>query len=260
LGLNVCDFDFVLAGVVARFPHGNPVTIGGQSRGAVIDGCVSQTFPANGATVVAPLKESRVDKEDLVPPDKVDLVLPFQRLTTHVNGRFDKTDCRHPNGGADLPVYQNVLNESQIGPFKGAYETLSLMWFLTSVVRDPSADVPSMARKAVQKRLNKKRKELQLEFFKLSLSPSNGWLGLCTLNSVQKFRLILSDSIETEGVLLETNPMPADVTVHFDFLKEIAVERVSKAMVSNQGFYTNDDKQYLNPKGIQVGPILDEAW
>jgi hypothetical protein len=239
-GLNVSDFEFVLAGVAARFPHGNPVTIGGRARSAY-DGGGRQTFFAEGATFAAPVWENRV--------------------TTHVNGRSNERGRRHPAGDEDdLSRSDGIASIVQEDFRVEVRMIIASMGFLAAVARDPAADVPSMARKAVQKRLNKKRKDLQTEFLKLSIGPSDGWLGFCTLNSVQKFRLALSDSLETEGVILATNPMPANVAVYFDFLEEIAGERASKAMVSNQGFYTNDDGQYVSPEGAHVGPIMDEAW
>jgi hypothetical protein len=250
------DRDFVLAGIAARFPMGSRGSVGGQGRGVKgRGGRGGRTSSKQGA---APRAASAYDGYsglgDKVPP------IPL-KSTPPAGGGYGRSDGKNlpKKEGPPETDTSNQLVDDDPDLRKEVEVKVESMGFLTLVVRDPAADPPTMVRKAVQERLNKKRQELQSVFRKLVNSPSDGWLGFCTLNSLQKFRLALSDSKETEGVRLRTDPMPATAVDHHDFLKGIARERAAASQVTNQGFYTNDDKHYVDPKGVNMAAIVDEA-
>jgi hypothetical protein len=258
-GLDGNDLDFVLSGVAARFPKGNRAHVERKGQGVSgRGGRGGRNPPKQGAawktaSAKVGFEESWGDK---VPPAS-------SKSTSSTGGGYGR------GGGLGLPKKEGPTGTDSSNQLDADSDLLDLqmevrikiesMGFLAKVARDPAANSPEMARDAVQKRLIKKRKELHAGFLALDNSPSDGWLGFCTLNSLQKFRLALSDSIETENIRLGTDPMPATAPDHFDFLKEIASERAASCMVSNQGFYTNDDKHYADPKRVSGAAIGDGA-
>jgi hypothetical protein len=255
-GLDGNDLDFVLSGVAARFPKGDRAYAGGRGQGVKGRGGRGGRTPSKRGASSKDANAMYGDDDswsDKVLPETSDSKLP-------AGGGYGR------GGGLGLPTKEGPTGRANNQPDvdkdppdlqKEVGVKIESMGFLTKVVRDTAANSPTMTRDAVQKRLNKKRQELQSAFLKLVKSPSDGWLGFCTLNSLQKFRLALSDSKETEGVRLRTDPMPATAVDHHDFLKGISNERIAKSMVSNQGFYTNDDKHYVDPKGVEVAAIGD---
>jgi hypothetical protein len=118
---------------------------------------------------------------------------------------------------------------------------------LREVTREAGADPPSMDRKSVQKRLNKKRSELQKKLILLNESSLDGYWCFESLNAIQRFRLSSSDALATDGVRLRTNPLPSNFHELIVPIGAIANERGLSGEVSNYGFYTNEDRRYRAP-------------
>jgi hypothetical protein len=112
---------------------------------------------------------------------------------------------------------------------------------LPKVVRDPSANQPSMDRKSVQRRLNAKRKGLMEAIESLFSNPEPEEIFDC-LNSIQSFRLAARDAMVKEltgTVFLSTNPLPPNglPEAYRNILIEMSYMLSEDHLVTEFGFF-----------------------
>jgi hypothetical protein len=123
-----------------------------------------------------------------------------------------------------------------------------LLAVLPKVTRQQGSEKPHMDLKSVQKRLNRKRAELQKELSTLAEKPEEPYYAFRSLNAIQAFRIAAQDAKATKGCRLPTDPLP---NLGWDELEQILTDLASSLCdenkVGSNGFFTDEDHQFHAP-------------
>lgn len=247
------DVDYVLRAVNGAYP-----------RVGAADANVAPVGP-KGSTVAAPAKAKPKGKAKVGGTKTVAGANAPAVVTPRANASSGGYGSKAPLRGADPTPQPPTVgggqggqtgpkttvpgNDRDQGVLKDVLLKIGILApFLPTVSREAGADPPSMDRGSVQKRLNRKRVELQKGFEAiLNQSDDDRSSVLNLLNQIQRFRLAALDAISTEGIHLRTDPIPEDYRTWSDVLKNACQERIDSGMVSDYGFFLNDDHLYDPP-------------
>lgn len=144
-----------------------------------------------------------------------------------------------------------------------------LLRTLPSVSRQQGSEKPHMDLKSVQRRLNRKRAELQAELSHLMDEPEEAYYAFRSLNAIQSFRIAAKDAKATKGCRLPTNPIPEGFGTVVGVLEALSNSLKGEGKVSSNGFFTDEDHQFRLPEfsreeetGDPSQPVLSEdiSW
>jgi hypothetical protein len=149
-------------------------------------------------------------------------------------------------GGEPTPSSKKKEAESNAGNFLGEVSrTLDpLLKVLPKVSRQQGSVSPHMDLKSVQRRLNKKRSELQKELDLLLVEPGEAMYAYRSLNAIQSFRIAAKDATVTKGCRLPTNPIPEGFGGVLGILNDLALSLKREGKVASNGFFTDEDHQF----------------
>jgi hypothetical protein len=140
---------------------------------------------------------------------------------------------------------------------------------LPKVTRQQGAEKPHMDLKSVQKRLNRKRGELQKEFDRLANEPEEAYYAFTSLNAIQAFRIAAKDATATKGCRLPTDPLPPkeEFDQLVEILEKLAAQQLLDGKITSNGFFSDEDHDFSPPiegegnrnPGNQQTPSNEEA-
>lgn len=214
-GLDGHDLDFVLNFVNTQFPKGNRnLTSPGRGRGNGSGGGRGRGGRGNNSVASSKLSSATKQNGDGVGQDVQE---DSKSLTV-----TSKTDV------VEKCVLKDVL-----------YDLGDIKFALPKVSRADSSNEPSMSRKSVQTRLNKKRSGLQKELLKFSNNPVEGG-QVELLNGIQMFLLAAADASATADVRLRTSPLPHSIRQLSRTLVQL-IEGWNPERISSTGFFLTED-------------------
>lgn len=119
---------------------------------------------------------------------------------------------------------------------------------LPMVTRQQGSQKPHMDLKSVQKRLNRKRAELQKELSLLADEPEEAFYAFRSLNAIQAFRIAAQDASTTKGCRLPTDPIPGTGWDELmDVLAKLGQRLSDENRISSNGFFTDDGHEFQTP-------------
>jgi len=118
---------------------------------------------------------------------------------------------------------------------------------LPQVTRQQGSEKPHMDLKSVQKRLNRKRSELQKALSLLADQPEEAYWAYESLNKIQAFRIAAKDGSTTKGSRLATDPIPKEWDQLLPILEETSKTLIESDCVSSNGFFTDEDHDFSPP-------------
>jgi hypothetical protein len=140
---------------------------------------------------------------------------------------------------------------------------------LPMVMRQQGSEKPRMDLKSVQKRLNRKRAELQKELSNLADQTEEAYYAFASLNAIQAFRIAARDASTTKGCRLPTDPLPSKEVFDplVEILRALALRLKSENKVASNGFFTDEEHEFSPPNlegscrvpGNQQTPSSEEA-
>jgi hypothetical protein len=173
-------------------------------------------------------------------------------------------------GGATKPVPKKEQEEATEPDLliKVMLRLKPLIEQLPKVTRQQGSEKPHMDLKSVQKRLNRKRAELQKGLSALADQPDEAFRAYESLNKIQAFRIAAKDASVTKGCRLATDPIPSEWNELLSILEETLKSLKESGAVSSNGFFTDEDHNFSPPsiegetrRGTEQTTSEDEvAW
>jgi len=182
--------------------------------------------------------------------DEIDRVTTLAMIDARyqkVTGKNPKVSTRKPAKGVGEPSPSSEKKDADSGAknFLGEVSRflIPLLKALPQVSRQQGSLSPNMDLKSVQRRLNRKRNELQKELESLMVESTEAGMYR-SLNAIQSFRIASRDAVTTKGCRLPTNPIPPGFDSVLESLINFAILLKKNGKVASNGFFTDEDHQF----------------